>query len=279
MGLNYHDLNLVALLEPLNRFFDLYTGGKRRPVFFDIDATWPELRELDRHCAGDPRGAADGPAEKAAIPATTTSTRCSTTSRRRSTRTRTGRSSTSTRWARSPRPTGATCPKTAALLDGIPGLFQAFFSILDGGKSIPAHGGPYRGYLRYHLGLVVPERTPRRSGSRTSTYTWQEGESILFDDSWEHEVINDCAEDRVVLIVDIRRPMPFPFDASTGSSSRHAAGLRQADPQEAGLTGAAGLVVEAGDRSAGDSGFRGAGQADRQARCARPRRRARDAPE
>ena len=103
------------------------------------------------------------------------------------------------------------CPKTSALLDGIPGLFQAFFSILEAGKSIPAHNGPYRGYLRYHLGLVVPEVDPPSIRIKDEHYTWQEGQSILFDDSWNHEVTNHCPQDRVILIADIRRPMPFPF--------------------------------------------------------------------
>jgi aspartate beta-hydroxylase/beta-hydroxylase len=106
----------------------------------------------------------------------------------------------------------ARCPKTSKLLDGIPGLFEAFFSILEGHKSIPAHEGPYRGYLRYHLGLVVPEKNPPSIRLRDHVYTWKEGESVLFDDSWNHEVYNQCDEDRVVLIVDIRRPMPQPFD-------------------------------------------------------------------
>ena len=30
-----------------NRFFDLWTGGLRRPVFFDVGATLPQLRALD----------------------------------------------------------------------------------------------------------------------------------------------------------------------------------------------------------------------------------------
>jgi aspartyl/asparaginyl beta-hydroxylase (cupin superfamily) len=107
----------------------------------------------------------------------------------------------------------ARCPRTMALLDGIPGLFEAFFSILEGGKSIPAHEGPYRGYLRYHLGLLVPEESPPSIRLKDQVYTWKEGESVLFDDSWEHEVYNRSPGDRVVLIVDIRRPMPLPFDA------------------------------------------------------------------
>jgi aspartate beta-hydroxylase/beta-hydroxylase len=103
------------------------------------------------------------------------------------------------------------CPQTAAALDRIPGLFQAFFSILDGGKSVPAHWGPYRGYIRYHLGLIVPEQNPPTLRVRDQYHTWREGQSILFDDSWDHEVINTSTSDRVVLIVDVRRPMALPF--------------------------------------------------------------------
>ncbi len=44
-------LNYETLLVPLNKFYDLHTGGPRRPVFFDIDSTRPELRELDRNFA------------------------------------------------------------------------------------------------------------------------------------------------------------------------------------------------------------------------------------
>ena len=41
----------VGILGLIDRTFDLYTGGKRRPVFFDIDRTRPELRALDRDYA------------------------------------------------------------------------------------------------------------------------------------------------------------------------------------------------------------------------------------
>src|SRR4051812_27978805 len=41
-------INLVGLLHGVNRFYDLYTGGSKRPVFFDIKATCPELLELGR---------------------------------------------------------------------------------------------------------------------------------------------------------------------------------------------------------------------------------------
>jgi len=100
------------------------------------------------------------------------------------------------------------CPQTAALLDQIPYKFQAFFSILSPRKSIPAHDGPYLGYLRFHLGLKVPKSNPPRIRVHDETYTWKEGESMVFDDSWNHQVYNHCDEERVILVVDVLRPLP-----------------------------------------------------------------------
>ncbi len=42
---------------------------------------------------------------------------------------------------------------------------------------------------RYHLGLIIPDDYTHcgiRVGS--ATYNWQKGKSIVFDDSFEHEV-------------------------------------------------------------------------------------------
>ena len=58
----------------------------------------------------------------------------------------------------------------------------------------------------------MPEKDPPSIRLKDQVYTWKEGESVLFDDSWEHEVYNQSDSDRVVLIVNIRRPMPQPFD-------------------------------------------------------------------
>jgi aspartyl/asparaginyl beta-hydroxylase (cupin superfamily) len=93
----------------------------------------------------------------------------------------------------------------------IPHLSQAFFSILDPGKNIPAHEAPTRSYLRYHLGLMVPETNPPSIRVVDEHYTWQEGESMLFDDSWDHEITNTASSPRAVLIVDFLRPMPAPL--------------------------------------------------------------------
>lgn len=99
------------------------------------------------------------------------------------------------------------CPDTAALIDCVPNVFQACFSILEPRKSVPAHCGLYNGYLRYHLGVEVPRSSPPSIRIKDQDYTWREGEGVLFDDTWPHEIKNHCPEMRAVLIVDIPRPM------------------------------------------------------------------------
>jgi len=101
------------------------------------------------------------------------------------------------------------CPTLCHLLEGVPHLIQAFFSILEPRKSIPRHEGPYLGYLRYHLGIHIPKHNPPQIIVNEQPYTWREGEAVLFDDSWPHEVINESDEYRAVLIIDVLRPLPL----------------------------------------------------------------------
>lgn len=101
------------------------------------------------------------------------------------------------------------CPRTAELLTWVPGLGNAMFSILLPGKQIPEHRGPYKGLLRYHLALRVP--APGElcwidvNGERRH---WQEGQSLVFDDSFIHSAANLTDALRVVLFLDFARPLP-----------------------------------------------------------------------
>jgi len=102
----------------------------------------------------------------------------------------------------------ALCPETAAVLDRIPDLETAFFSVLAPGKHVPRHRGVSRAYVRCHLGLRVPHATERcRMEVDGREIRWGEGTTILFDDTRPHEVWNDTNEERVVLLLDVRRPM------------------------------------------------------------------------
>ena len=119
-------------------------------------------------------------------------------------------------------------PKTTALLERIPGLYTAFFSVLDPHQEITPHWGYYKGFLRYHLGVIIPENNANKkcwlrvNGDRDEnargekelvangeTYYWKNGEGIIFDDNYLHAAANESDEVRVVLWLDMRRPMPF----------------------------------------------------------------------
>ncbi|MBU1188120.1 MAG: aspartyl/asparaginyl beta-hydroxylase domain-containing protein [Gammaproteobacteria bacterium] len=105
----------------------------------------------------------------------------------------------------------AACPETTRILQQIPGMKTAFFSILAPGKHIPEHFGPYNGVLRYHLGLQVPKQAEHcRIRVHNQIYHWKTGESLIFDDTYNHEVWNDTDEQRVVLFVDFVRPCRWP---------------------------------------------------------------------
>ncbi len=105
----------------------------------------------------------------------------------------------------------ALCPETWRVCQKIPGLITVMFSILEPGKHLPPHRGPYNGVLRLHLGLIVPE--PREQlGIRVENdlYRWKEGEAVIFDDAYEHEAWNYTPHTRVVLFVDFVKPLRFP---------------------------------------------------------------------
>ena len=109
----------------------------------------------------------------------------------------------------------AECPETARLVESIPGMKTAFFSILAPGKEIPPHRGFYKGVLRYHLGLKVPNEAEQCQIRVGETWRhWEEGKSMVFDDTFEHEVKNDTDQERVVLFVDMVRPLPFPLSTA-----------------------------------------------------------------
>ena len=65
--------------------------------------------------------------------------------------------------------------------------------------------------LRYHLALKIPEpREACRLRVGGEYANWDEGKSLLFDDSYEHEAWNDTDGERVVLFMDVVRPLKSP---------------------------------------------------------------------
>lgn len=103
------------------------------------------------------------------------------------------------------------CPQTAAMLDRIPGLVVAFFSIMEPGTHVPRHRGLTKAWLNCHLGLAVPQG-PGRCAMEVDGHpvTWREGEWLVFDETNPHEVWNETDAPRVVLFLQVRRPMRWP---------------------------------------------------------------------
>lgn len=202
---------IILVAKYINRLFYLSAGGEARPVFFDIASTEPALLELDRNFELIRRELDAVLPRKQRLPSyhqlDESLVKISVGD------------GADKDWkvfmlfvnGVDPVDNQALCPRTTELVKQVPNLFQAFFSILDPGKSVPAHRGAYLGYLRYHLALEVPATRPPSMRIKDQRHVWQEGESILFDDTWDHQVDNDSDAIRVVLIVDILRPMPLPL--------------------------------------------------------------------
>jgi aspartyl/asparaginyl beta-hydroxylase (cupin superfamily) len=101
----------------------------------------------------------------------------------------------------------AHCPRTAALLRSsplceIPGHAPtAFFSVLAPRTRIPPHTGVTNTRFIVHLPLVVPSGCGYRVGGERRE--WREGVAWVFDDTFEHEAVNDSDQPRIVLIFDV----------------------------------------------------------------------------
>ena len=93
------------------------------------------------------------------------------------------------------------CPYTHSILDKIPRVRTAGFSILKPNMKIHPHQGLKDNTLRYHLGLIVPTHVHIRIEG--VTHFWKEGKLLKFDDSKIHEVHNPTDKERVVLLFDV----------------------------------------------------------------------------
>tara|TARA_R110000824_G_scaffold72457_3_gene184867 strand:- start:354 stop:1142 length:789 start_codon:yes stop_codon:yes gene_type:complete len=102
----------------------------------------------------------------------------------------------------------ARAPVTAELVRQIPDLNSAFFSILEPGATIPRHRGVTRGLVTCHLGLIVPDSPEKcvMQVEETDCF-WEKGKWLVFDDSHYHEVHNETDQRRVILLVQVKRPM------------------------------------------------------------------------
>ncbi len=190
-------------MKAVNGYYSLFIGGKNRPIYFDLESEAPKLKAFSDNF-DTIKSELEQVEQLQAIPAYEELDQFQA-----------DEAKPTSKWkvfvlnlmGDVPETALEVCPKTCEMINAVPNVFQAFFSVLEPGRSIPAHKGPYMGYLRYHIGMKIPKVNPPQIRIHDTYYTWKEGESVLFDDSWEHEVINEATEERIVLIIDILRPM------------------------------------------------------------------------
>ena len=101
------------------------------------------------------------------------------------------------------------CPTLATLVANSPEVLSAAFSFLAPHKHIPQHRGPFRGVLRFYLGLSVPAAEDGTPSTHLTIdgieHRIGNGEYLLWDDTFPHEVRNNSDELRIALLLDIRR--------------------------------------------------------------------------
>ena len=114
------------------------------------------------------------------------------------------------KWYDASHPSAATlCPKTFSLLQGIPSVKAAMFAELPPGATLNPHRDPYAGSIRFHLGLVTPNDDGCYIVVDGERYSWRDGKSVLFDETYIHEAHNTTQADRIILFCDVERPMQY----------------------------------------------------------------------
>ncbi|RWE74340.1 aspartyl/asparaginyl beta-hydroxylase domain-containing protein [Mesorhizobium sp.] len=109
----------------------------------------------------------------------------------------------------------ARMPVLSRLLTECPEVKSAAVSFLAPRKHIPPHRGPFRGIMRFHLGLSIPKQLDGRPATimmiNHEERRIADGECMLWDDTFEHEVMNNSDQPRVALLLDVWRPQ-MPLD-------------------------------------------------------------------
>ena len=112
------------------------------------------------------------------------------------------------KWYDEPLPSAKSlCPRTAELVESIPGINAAMFALLPPRTKLGAHRDPFAGSLRNHLGLVTPNSDLCRIVVDGEPYVWRDGEPVMFDETFIHIAENRSDVTRIILFCDIERPL------------------------------------------------------------------------
>lgn len=105
----------------------------------------------------------------------------------------------------------ARCPITSKALESIDlcniadHAPEICFSLLTAGTHIRPHYGVTNARVVMHLPLLVP-RDCALNLIGAGEHVWQEGELVMFDDTFQHEAWNRSSEPRLILLMDCWNP-------------------------------------------------------------------------
>ena len=103
------------------------------------------------------------------------------------------------------------CPHTTALVRKHgKHLASVFFSVLEPGTTLAPHAGPNSGVVRCHIPIIIPKDTSRlglRHETNAGVRVERWDAPFIFDDTRVHSAWNHTSEQRVVLLLEVIRPM------------------------------------------------------------------------
>lgn len=97
-------------------------------------------------------------------------------------------------------------PQTVAALLEMPDLLSAIWSVLGPGAELPPHTGKNAGALNLLVGVDVPAGSGHSFEGATASL--EDGRVVVFDDTLPHAAWNPSDRPRVLIIGDVRRPLP-----------------------------------------------------------------------
>lgn len=103
------------------------------------------------------------------------------------------------------------CPVLYGALKKINAIKLITISKLAPMSSIKPHRGAHSAFIRAHLGIKIPSGDTALivGGERRE---WKEGEFLFFNDRQYHTAYNNTDKDRIIFLIDITRPLPFPLN-------------------------------------------------------------------
>lgn len=99
----------------------------------------------------------------------------------------------------------AACPQTCAVVNSIPSIRAAMFTVLPPGARLGRHHDPVASSLRYHLGLLTPNSDKCALMLDGESHAWRDGEELLFDQTYLHSAENKTDVVRVILFCDVEK--------------------------------------------------------------------------